>query len=93
MEGIVTFYNDQEGWLHAYNDDAVVISNIIGYKLYERFNGLNAIGFPKEYLSKVINALKYYSIGYSIFDDDIKIVYPDSQYNECLEKRIYGDEK
>ena len=85
MEGIVTFYADQIDWFHAYNDDAIVISNIIGYKLFERFNGMIAIGFPREYLKKVTNALKHYNIGYSIFDDGIIIKYPNSKYKERLD--------
>ena len=87
MEGIVTFYNDQEGWYHAYNNDAIVVSNILGYTLFERYNQYNgkvAIGFEKQYLHKVTDALMYYNIGYSIYDDDITIEYANSKYNECL---------
>lgn len=88
MEGIVTFYNDQEGWYHAYNNDAIVVSNILGYTLFERYNQYNgkvAIGFEKQYLHKVTNALMYYNIGYSIYDDGITIEYDDSKYNDCLD--------
>ena len=87
MEGIVTFYNDQEGWYHAYNNDAIVVSNILGYKLFERYNQYNgkvAIGFEKQYLRKVTKALMYHNIGYSIYDYDITIEYANSKYNKFL---------
>ena len=91
MEGIVTFYNDQEGWYHAYNNDAIVVSNILGYRLFERhnkYNGKVAIGFEKQYFSKVKDALRHYNIGYSIYDDDITIEYANSKYNECLDEEF-----
>lgn len=83
MNEIVTFYEDQEEWYHAYATDAVVISNIIGYKLYLRYNGFIAIGFPKEYLKKVTSALAHYNIGYAI-DNEIITKYENSKYIECL---------
>lgn len=85
MKGIVTFFDDQVGWLHAYNEDAIVISNIVGYKKYDRFNGMLAIGFPRQCLRKVAYALAYYNIGYSIDGIGVLKEYPNSKYNECLD--------
>lgn len=83
MEGIVTFYADQDEWYHAYENDAIVISNIMGYKKYQRFNGYEAIGFPRLYLKKVTKALSQYNIGYAL-NDEIITKYNNSKYTECL---------
>lgn len=86
MEGIVNFYKDQPGWYHAYNDDAIVVSNILGYKLFERSGNKNAIGFPEKYFRKVTVNLRDYNIGYNI--DGIIIDYPNSKYNQCLKNEF-----
>ncbi len=88
MEGVVTFYDDQLEWFHAYDNDAVVISKIKGFTLYERFSkGIKkkAIGFPKEMIRSVIEDLKIYNIGYRYDGYDIVIEYPNSKYKEVLE--------
>lgn len=92
MKEIVTFYADQEGWLHAYGTDAVVISNIVGYQLYNRYTGDIAIGFPIESLKKVTNALSYYKIGYAI-EDVIIEKYNNSEYLQCLKSEYVKEHK
>lgn len=88
MEGIVTFYDDQIDWYHAYEDDAIVISEILGYEIFVRYNGKQAIGFPRKYLRKVTSALSDYNIGYTIFGSDVIIDYPNSRYKVILEQEL-----
>ena len=84
MEGVVSFYNDQVGWYHAYNNDAVVVSHVMGYQLFKRNGNEYAIGFPEEYLKKVTKNLSFYNIGFNINGEIIK--YANSRYDECLKK-------
>ena len=88
MDGVVNFYEDQVGWYHAYNDDALVVAHVLGYQLYERNGHEHAIGFPIEVLKKVAKYLSYYNIGYNINNINI-IEYPNSQYDECLKNDFH----
>ena len=88
MDGLVNFYEDQVGWYHAYNDDALVVAHVLGYQLYERNGHEHAIGFPIEVLKKVAKYLSYYNIGYNINNINI-IEYPNSQYDECLKNDFH----
>ncbi len=87
MEGVVNLYNDQVDWYHAYGNDAKVISNIIGYKLYKIKDAIPAVGFPTYVLDKVAYRLKIHDISYGI---NGRIVYncPNSEYNKFLNKKV-----
>ena len=87
MNNIVKIYNDECGWYHVYDNDAKVVSNIFGYKLYKRNNDRNAVGFPCVVLDKIKNKLEKYKIGYSI-NGKVIIEFPSSNYETFLNKRV-----
>lgn len=87
MKDIVMFYDDEDGWYHAYCDDAIVISKIMGYQLYS-WNCMDTIGFPKKYLRKVTENLGFEKIGYTIYGTDVEFRYSNSKYQEWLKKEI-----
>lgn len=73
------FYN-------VYDDDAYVISNIMGYKLTD-LNGLISTGFPSHLLKEVLTFLDKNKISY-IVDGKIKDYGKINQFRKFVKKNI-----
>ena len=87
----VTIYNDVEEWFHAYGNDAVVLHNILDYKIFHPYANVKAVGFPTRLLTKVKRQLIKYSVGLKINNE---IIYNpvNSQYEKYLEQSVHQKE-
>ena len=77
-------------WYHVYDDDAIVISNITQYKLFNDIKTEKlAVGFPDISIEKVISDLELYKINYIlIYDDNIL---HDFGENNAYDKFVEGN--
>lgn len=69
MNDTVTLYH-LGSWYHCYNDDADVVSNLTGYKVFiDKVAKRQTIGFPERSINKVISKLRINNVSF-LSDND-----------------------
>lgn len=72
------------------NKDALVLSNIFGYKIIETKNFIKS-GFPIGSLEKIINKLNKLNVNYLVIEEEIihKKRFENNEYNEYINNSEY----
>ncbi len=76
-------------WYYVYQDDAYVVANVTGYKLYENpRSGIPTVSFPEYVIANVIDELASRKINYILPNDENKLkdFKEINQYNHYLKK-------
>ena len=84
MENVLIIYHNGD-WFNCNNNDAIIISYLMGYKIYIKENVLK-VGFPT--VEKVIKRLNQYEISYQITGNQQKNIFPNNNYQEFLSKAL-----
>jgi len=75
-------------WYKCYGDDALIISFVTDYKLFEDSRTLQpTVGFPETSIDKVVDNLKANKINYILVNDSDRI-YDFGDENNYLSKEI-----